>query len=136
MEMKWILTGLLFVLFTTAAMGQDLDSQSLWPIEEQMLKDVNAVRSQHGRPPLQPDMHLFRSARRHCNWMTQNGMIHSNGPVAENIAAGQTSSSNVHNDWRNSPGHFANMLDNHTHIGCTCINRNGTPYWIQQFRRY
>ena len=55
----------------------------------------------------------------------------------ENIAAGQTSASQVYNDWYNSPGHYANMVNNSfNRIGISCYKVPGSTYqyyWVQCF---
>lgn len=52
----------------------------------------------------------------------------------ENIAAGQSSPSAVVNDWTNSPGHYANMVnDDYTSIGVGCFYIDGHYYWAQSF---
>ena len=50
---------------------------------------------------------------------------------AENVAAGQTTASQVVGAWWNSPGHRANMLNpSARHIGVARkVASNGVPYW-------
>lgn len=52
----------------------------------------------------------------------------------ENIALGQISPEKVSNSWRNSPGHYANMINTRfTKIGVGVIKYNGNYYWVQLF---
>lgn len=58
--------------------------------------------------------------------------------AAENIAAGQETSQVV-DAWINSPGHRANMLADHTHIGIGAVTVPGsryTRYFTQVFANY
>ena len=51
----------------------------------------------------------------------------------ENIAAGQRSAVEVNEDWTNSPGHYANMINPaYTKLGVGClIDDNGYKYWVR-----
>jgi len=54
--------------------------------------------------------------------------------AGENIAAGQTSATEVMEDWMNSKGHKANILKtDFTMIGVSCYLYEGTYYWVQFF---
>jgi uncharacterized protein YkwD len=63
-------------------------------------------------------------------------MVHTNRPVAENIAMGQPHSSDVVQAWMNSPGHRANILNfGHRRIGVAAFRSDGGAiFWCQQFR--
>jgi uncharacterized protein YkwD len=66
-------------------------------------------------------------------WMnTQTGSM-----VAENIAGGQNSVSAVMKSWRNSIGHYKNMVEpKFTHVGFgMAMNPNSKykKYWVQNF---
>ena len=57
--------------------------------------------------------------------------------AGENIAAGQTSAEQVMNDWMNSSGHRANILNaNYTQLGVGYVKGGsyGTE-WVQLFTR-
>jgi uncharacterized protein YkwD len=106
--------------------------------ELQLVERTNAERARHGLPPLVLDHSLLQSARHHAAWMTRNRVLrHTSRPVAENIAMGQSSSTEAVQDWMRSPGHRANILNpNHTRIGVAGYRAsNGTVYWCQQFTR-
>lgn len=59
------------------------------------------------------------------------------GYAGENIAAGQTSATEVMNSWINSPGHKKNIMNpNFTKIGIACYYDASAPYsyyWVQMF---
>lgn len=56
------------------------------------------------------------------------------GTAAENIAMGYGSGEAVFNGWKNSKGHYANMIGGYTHIG---IGKSpGTYFWTQNFGVY
>jgi uncharacterized protein YkwD len=111
---------------------------SLNSVESALVQETNATRARHGRPPLALDTSLLRSARRHAQWMTRNRSLrHTSAAVAENIAMGQSSSSEVIRDWMNSPGHRANILNsNYRRIGVAAYRgADGRIFWCQQFLR-
>ncbi len=54
--------------------------------------------------------------------------------IGENIASGYWDAASVSNGWRNSPGHYANMVSSDfSKIGIGVANVNGTYYWVQLF---
>jgi uncharacterized protein YkwD len=109
---------------------------ALHAIEARVIEKTNSQRIRHGLPPLAVDPTLVRSARQHAAWMTNNqSMVHTNQPVAENIAMGQNSSAEVINAWMNSSGHRANILNPaYKRIGVAAyVTPGGTIYWCQQF---
>ena len=54
--------------------------------------------------------------------------------VGENIAAGQTTATEVVTDWMNSPGHYANIMRaSFGQIGISCYYYAGRYYWVQFF---
>lgn len=108
----------------------------LHALESRIIEKTNAQRVRAGLPPLAVDPSLVKSARRHAAWMTNNhSMVHTNQPVAENIAMGQHSSAEVVNAWMNSSGHRANIMNpGHRRIGVAAyMSPTGTIYWCQQF---
>lgn len=110
----------------------------LLPIEVNIINYTNAERVKYGLAKLQIDRDLMKSARSHASWMAKNrNLVHTNRPVAENIAMGQPHSREAVRDWMNSSGHRANVLNRaHRRIGAAAYRtRGGTIYWCQQFRR-
>ena len=54
--------------------------------------------------------------------------------VGENIAYGQITPEEVVEDWMNSPGHRANIMDGaFTMVGLGCFEYDGVLYWTQAF---
>jgi len=52
----------------------------------------------------------------------------------ENVACGQSSAKSVSNSWKNSKGHYANMINaGFGKIGIGVIKYDGTYYWCQLF---
>jgi uncharacterized protein YkwD len=108
----------------------------LHPVEAQIIEHTNAERARFGLPILQIDTSLMQSARRHGSWMaTRQSLQHTSAQVAENIAMGQSSSSEAVRDWMNSPGHRANILNgSYRRIGAAAyVSPSGAIYWCQQF---
>ena len=111
-------------------------SLKILAVEQNIIAKTNAQRIRNGKSPLKLDESLMRSARQHCTWMARNRSLqHTRATVAENIAMGQSSSSEAVQDWMNSPGHRANMLSGqYTRIGVAAYRaRDGRIYWCQQF---
>jgi uncharacterized protein YkwD len=109
---------------------------TLLAIEENIIYYTNAERASYGLPALDVDAGLMESARQHATWMTLNqSMVHSQQPVAENIAMGQPDSASVVQCWMNSPGHRANILNqSYRRIGVAAYRTpDGTIFWCQQF---
>lgn len=121
-----------------AAAETTTETVELHAVESQILEQTNNARARRGLPRLILDRRLLHSARRHCAWMTTRRTLqHGRDGVAENIAMGQHSAQEVVQDWLNSPGHRANMLNpGHTRIGIAAYTAsNGAVYWCQQFTR-
>jgi len=113
-------------------------SQGLNRFEHQVIERTNAQRRQFGLRPLQVDLRLVHSARRHTAWMSRSrNLQHTTAPVGENIAMGQRSSSEVVTSWMNSPGHRQNILNTgYSKIGVAAYTASdGSVYWCQQFLR-
>ena len=54
--------------------------------------------------------------------------------IGENIASGYYDAASVSNGWKNSPGHYRNMIStNFGKIGIGVANVNGRIYWTQIF---
>ncbi len=96
--------------------------------DPQMTQTLNSFRAENGRTPLAYPQVLEGAALRHAKDMAQAGIFSHSGSdgsdvadrvgdagygwcfVAENIAKGQVSLSEVMADWAASPGHRRNML--------------------------
>lgn len=111
------------------------NSNTLTSQEQEMLKLVNAARSQNNLPPLSIDIQLANVSRIKSQDMIDNNYFSHNSPkygspfdmmksfgikfihAGENIAGNQSVQS-AHNALMNSPGHRKNILSpDYTHIG-------------------
>lgn len=111
----------------------------------QVLDAVNAERAAVGLGPLSMDEDLMEAAMQraaetvvHFSHTRPDGRAcftvsaKANG---ENIASGSSTAAGVMDQWMNSEGHRANILDgswNSIGIGCYRAN-NGVTYWVQLF---
>ncbi|KAK1938060.1 Uncharacterized protein P3T76_009210 [Phytophthora citrophthora] len=122
----------------------------------EMLASINSYRAQYGLSALTIDARLVAAAYVHSkDQATQCTMAHegSDGSdpwdrmeaqgydwtvAAENVAAGQSSVSQVMTSWWNSAGHRANILkDDVKNVGFALASNSGcgayTTYWTQDF---
>ncbi len=131
--------------------------------EQDVFSMVNDERASAGASPLGWDDGLHACAKGHSNDMCDRGFFNHENPdgedpsdrgrlghagsytfasivpspfswgIAENIAMGQTSPTQVMNGWMNSPGHRANILNSsYTHIGVGLCD-NCKRHWTQNF---
>lgn len=112
-----------------------------------LLRHHNNYRSQYRISKLVPDPTLARYAQAHAMSMARaQKMTHSEDAhlkafltvyagVAENVAAGQHSESQVMHGWINSPGHQANILNPKLRYVGFGIARSATGrlYWCAVF---
>lgn len=132
---------------------------TLSPYEQQVFDLVNQQRAANGLQPLTLDARLVNAARAHNAKMIQTNefshQVTGEQPLcatgasndrydavgypwtmcAENIAAGQTTPQQVMNDWMNSSGHRANILNpnlKNIGIGYTTGGSYGV-YWTEDF---
>ena len=104
-----------------------------------LIEKHNSIRSRQNLPVLREHPQLTQHAERHAQWMARSRILrHSSirsllgafGVVSENIAQGHTHEAQVMNDWMNSRGHRANILDRrHRFIG---VGRSNN-YWCVVF---
>lgn len=118
--------------------------------ESEVVRLVNAERSQRGLQPLSANWELSRVARFKSQDMADNRYFSHTSPIygspfqmirsfglsfrtaGENIAYGQRTPQAVVNSWMNSSGHRANILNaSYTQIGVGYV-ANG-HYWTQMF---
>jgi uncharacterized protein YkwD len=134
-------------------------------VENMVLADVNAARAQAGCGALRMNAQLVTAAEGHAQAMAAKNFFSHQGKdgsklasrikragyrfnlAAENIAAGQSSASEVMQAWLNSSGHRKNMLDCRlTETGIAVVYQpDDTPlkgqkyafkyYWVQDFAR-
>ncbi|AEF92974.1 Sporulation uncharacterized protein YkwD [Desulfotomaculum nigrificans CO-1-SRB] len=125
-------------------------------LQQQVVDLVNAERAKYGLPPLVAKQDLTNVAQLKAQDMYQNKYFSHTSPTygspfdmmrkygisytyaGENIAMGQTTAQQVMNDWMNSEGHRANILNpNYTEIGVgVAPSYTGYGYtWVQEFVR-
>ena len=121
---------------STATLEETVTAPELFDIEKMLLEATNAERARYGRAPLEIDMNLVTTSRRHSAWMaSRNSLQHGRYPVAENIATGQATVAEALRSWMNSSGHRANILNSgYRKLGVAgYVGSNGRIYWTQQF---
>ncbi|WP_019424626.1 CAP domain-containing protein [Paenibacillus sp. OSY-SE] len=115
---------------------------------QQVLDLVNQERTNAGLKPLSLNSSLSKMAMAKAQDMYNNNYFDHQSPTygspfdmmkafgityssaGENIAKGQTSPAEVMNQWMNSPGHRANILNSSfTQIGIAYYNSE----WVQEF---
>lgn len=161
MRFTFSLLVLLGLLFSSPGIAEATSTSGycIAPHEAEMLRLVNDYRAQHGLSKLVFTPQLGASAEHHSAEMAKydyfshtlrNGVTWSqnmrnhgytrNTYRGENIAAGSSTAANTFLQWKNSPGHNANMLNpNYRAIG---IGRKIGPdstyryYWTQNFGGY
>ncbi|MBO4927975.1 MAG: hypothetical protein J5379_06985 [Clostridiales bacterium] len=108
-----------------------------------VLELVNQEREANGLEPLSWSGSLAKAAKIRAteivvkwshtrpdgsDWYTVSDLTYG-----ENLAYGQTSSSEAVEAWMNSSGHKANILGDYSTLGVACYICNGTYYWAQEF---
>jgi uncharacterized protein YkwD len=137
-----------------SAAGRDAQAQDL-------LREMNRVRAEHGLPALRADARLMLAAQRHAEDMAAGNRLDHRGSdgsglreraqragyafsrISENLAAGQASAGAVVRTWLDSPPHRRNLLDpDLRHAGAGYVFRPaeaGTRryghYWAANFGR-
>ncbi|MED4953336.1 CAP domain-containing protein [Paenibacillus macerans] len=130
---------------TTGTTGQAQDTSQF---AQQVLDLVNKERSKAGLGALTMNPELSKMAMVKAQDMYNNNYFDHNSPThgspfdmmkefgitynsaGENIAKGQSTPTQVMNDWMNSPGHKANILNSsYTKIGVAYYNSE----WVQEF---
>jgi hypothetical protein len=155
-HLHWLLASLLisgafFVLFPAQSRAAGLT-----PLEREEVKDINDFRVDHGLKRLKIDVTLTKAARWMGNDMTAYDYFSHDDHLGrdpfdrlklfgypsdtyrgENLAAGYPDAWNTFVQWRESPGHRANMLKaEYTSIGIALVeDENATygHYWVTEF---
>ena len=123
-----------------------------WGFTNRVIELVNEQRAAHGLGSVSGIENLFSAAQdRAMEIETLFSHTRPNGEkcftifdkynvrygwAGENIAAGQDTPEAVVNAWMNSPGHRANILNehfNHLGVGCHTTNTAYRIYWVQMF---
>ncbi|OOM80972.1 CAP domain-containing protein [Clostridium sp. BL-8] len=120
--------------------------------EQKILELMNQKRSEAGIKPLTIDNTLVQVARYKSNDMIQNNFFDHTNPdgtkwtnwlqtigykytsAGENIAYNTNDPVELFNQWWNSPGHRANMMNaSYSKVGIGVINGNGKYMGTQEF---
>lgn len=142
-----ILMASIFLVSNSTAFAITRDEAAV-----KILKLVNIERAKAGCKPLKLSRELFRPAAIRAREITKvfshtrpNGLPFNStfygidyNTVGENIAAGQTSCEMVMQQWMDSPGHRANILNKkYKYLGIGYIYNKNTKYkhfWVQHFK--
>ncbi|NJR37677.1 MAG: CAP domain-containing protein [Leptolyngbyaceae cyanobacterium CSU_1_4] len=152
-------SGSPYQLKLSAATADSADPKSVQSFVGQVVKLTNQFRAQKGLAPLTLNSKLSQAAQTHSqNMATQDffGHLGKDGSsasdraskagynwrtLAENIAAGQRTPSEVVNSWIKSPGHRENILNatvkeigvGYFFLGADTGTTNYSTYWTQNF---
>lgn len=124
----------------TVSVKGTLDYQKAY----QVLEYTNQIRKQVGADPLTMDRELLEAAMQraaeiavifdHSRPDGSGCFTASDRMSGENIAVGQMSASSVVSSWKNSAGHYRNMVNSYYQsIGIGCFYYRGTYFWTQCF---
>ena len=122
--------------------------------EQEILRLTNELRSSVGCGPLAIDSMLEQAAVLHSTDMADhNTMSHTGsdgsmpwdraatfgytGSIGENVAMGYRTAADVFQAWKNSSGHYKNLVNcTYRDTGISLKKTaSGTPYWTQIFGR-
>ncbi len=149
-------TSVITVAATTPANPAAPDASPAAAWQTEMLDRLNALRAEAGAAPLTLCSRLSTAAGDYARVMAANNHFSHTGPdgsspgdrVAaagygsnvtwgENIAAGYQSVPEVMQGWRDSPGHYANMVrTSFSHVGFGKAELSSSTYgtyWVQNF---
>lgn len=134
--------------------ADDPDRPELSDDERDMLRFTNEQREKAKLPPLQTDPVLMKMAREQSAAMARLEKLshelegrsfnkrlteskYEAQAAGENCAEGAESPGEAVDDWMTSPGHRANIVNEHfTHIGIAVRKaKNGRRYWTQVFAK-
>ncbi|KAJ1784841.1 hypothetical protein LPJ67_004175 [Coemansia sp. RSA 1938] len=129
---------------TTQVQATSTPSTSNW--QSEMLQQLNAIRAAAGKSSVSLDTRVNAIAQSHSQYQNKvRSMTHSDPAgslgtrysasginwqgAAENIAWNQKTVSDVMTAWKNSAGHYANMVGDYNFVGFGVDNL----YWTQDF---
>lgn len=127
-----------------------ISGTSSYDQDYEVLRLTNALRAEGGLEPLQMDRNLMEAATQraaecafvfeHIRPDTTMCYTASEKMHGENIAAGYnglSTAAEAVNGWRNSPGHYANiMTPDFRSIGVGHFTKDRCSYWVQCFSCY
>lgn len=99
--------------------------------------NINAMRAENGLSALTVDGSLSSLARDRCDYQIINDVFtHDGATTAEILLSGAFDAATACNGWRNSSGHYANILTpgyTRMGIGCTYSYEYGAAVWCVTF---
>lgn len=112
-----------------------------------ILDDTNALRAQQGKPPLFRNQRMEMVATEWSRQQAQSATMSHNPSYSQQIPGGWRSAAEnvaygyqydrVVAAWRDSPGHFRNIMSDSTDIGIGfAYAANGQLYYTQVFAQY
>jgi len=118
---------------------------------KKMRQESDRIRQDAGKKEQVLNEELCKAAQGHAEYMAEHGnMSHyingspssrakdagwKGGFVTENIAYGQRSIKSVFSVWRNSGGHYANMIGRYDRCGFGMARRGNLIYWCAVYAR-
>lgn len=146
------LGGTLLLSTTNAARVEIVAAGTSTGLRTQMLAAINKARSDAGCVGVTSSADLDAAAAAHAQDMKVRRYFSHTSPTGadmvdrilatrydfrmagENIARGQTSVAQVMDDWMDSPGHRANILNcSYRNVGIGFVTGPGGPWWVQDF---
>ena len=119
------------------------DGETWWSIDSSdsaywaVANNINAMRAEGGLPALTVSSSLSSIADSRCKYLIANDVFsHDGATTAEILCSGATSASAACTGWKNSPGHYSNiMTPGYTQMGIGCIFNTayGVEVWCVTF---
>ena len=119
------------------------DGDKWWSIDSSdsaywaVANNINAMRAEGGLPALTVSSSLSSIADSRCEYLIANDVFSHDGATnAEILCSGATSASAACTGWKNSPGHYSNiMTPSYTQMGIGCIFNTayGVEVWCVTF---
>ncbi len=119
------------------------DGDKWWSIDSSdsaywaVANNINAMRAEGGLPALTVSSSLSSIADSRCEYLIANDVFsHDGATTAEILCSGATSASAACTGWKNSPGHYSNiMTPSYTQMGIGCIFNTayGVEVWCVTF---
>ena len=119
------------------------DGDKWWSIDSSdsaywaVANNINTMRAEGGLPALTVSASLSSIADSRCEYLIANDIFsHDGATTAEILCSGATSASAACTGWKNSPGHYSNiMTSSYTQLGIGCIFNTayGVEVWCVTF---
>lgn len=151
-KLKWYFMGCIILCFVfgssvpvhAAAPSAAITAKVNYTESNLFLKKLNALRKKKGLPAVKPDKSLQKAAElRAAELIVRYAHGRPNGKsaasvtkkaAAENIAMDCEDAKEVYNAWKNSRGHYQNMVRrNMRSAGICCLEYQGYTYWVNLF---